>query len=111
MKSFQIAMVLAVLGTGLATNVAFAQDWAANHPRRVEANSRLATQNARIHQGVASGRLSHGQAHQLNADDRAIRGEERADASLRGGHITHAQQRQINHQENADSHAISGEKH
>ena len=111
MKSLQIAAALAVLGTGLATHVAFAQDWAASHPRRAEANGRLATQNARIREGVASGRLSSGQARQLHADDRAIRGEERAEASLQGGRITRGQQRQINRQENANSRAIYGEKH
>ena len=103
-----IALLLA-LGMGAAN--ASAQTFDQTHPRRAEVNTRLNTQNARIRQGVASGVLDRRQARQLHADDRAIRGEERAEASLNGGHITRGEQRQINRQENRNSRAIYGEKH
>ncbi len=111
MKDPKTVAVIALLGAGLLATSASAQSWGANHPRRVEANGRLATQNARIRNGVASGRLDLAQAHQLHADDRSIRGEERADAAVHGGHITRAEKGQINRQENANSRAIYGEKH
>ena len=103
-----LALLLA-LGVGAAG--ASAQTFDQTHPRRAEVNTRLATQNARIREGVASGALNHRQARRLHADDRAIRGEERAEASVNGGHVTRAEQRRINRQENRNSRAIYGEKH
>lgn len=103
-----LATLLALPAMGGA---AHARTWAHDHPRRVEVNSRLDRQNARIRQGVADGQLSHAQARQLHADDRSIRTEERADASVNGGHITRGEQRQINAQENANSTAIYDERH
>ena len=104
---------------GLATLVgtlgfaaqAEAQSFDQTHPRRAEVNNRLANQNARITQGVKDGQLTHGEAKAMRADDHAIRSEERADASVNGGHITHAEQRNINRQENANSRAIHNGRH
>lgn len=80
--------------------------WQANHPRRVEVNSRLAMQNFRIRQGVADGRITPLEAQRLRAEDRAIRYEERSMAGFDGGHITGAEQRALNQQENAVSRQI-----
>ena len=99
---------------GLATLVgtlgfaaqAEAQSFAQTHPRRAEVNARLANQNARITQGVRDGQLTHGEAKAMRADDHAIRAEERADASVNGGHITRAEQTQLNRLENANSRTI-----
>lgn len=106
-----IILAVALLALPATGGAARAQTWAQTHPRRVEVNSRLDRQNARIHQGVAEGQLSQTQARQLHADDRSIRMEERADAAVNGGHITRGEQRQINAQENANSAAIYGERH
>ena len=65
---------------------------------------------ARIDAGLRDHQLNRAQAHQLRADDHSIRTEERADASVNGGHITRGEQRQINAQENANSRAIHGER-
>ena len=108
-KTFGAAAL--VLALGAAATGASAQGFDQTHPRRAEVNSRLANQNARIRQGVASDRLNRFQARQLHRDDRAIRGEERADAAVNGGHITRGEQRQINRQETRNSRAIYGEKH
>lgn len=100
-------LTVAALGTMLAgATAADAQSWAQRHPRRAEVNHRLANQNRRINAGLRDHQLTRAEAHQLRSDDRAIRGEERADASLHGSHITRAQDRQINAQENANSRAI-----
>ena len=106
-KTAATAALLLALGAGAAS----AQGFDATHPRRADVNARLANQNARIRQGVASDRLNRFQARQLHRDDRAIRGEERADAAVNGGHITRGEQRQINRQENRNSRAIYAEKH
>ena len=47
----------------------------------------------------------------MRADDHAIRAEERADAAVNGGHITRAEQRNINRQENANSRTIYNGRH
>ena len=107
-RIFGIVTLVGTLGFAASAD---AQTWDQQHPRRAEVNGRLANQNARVTNGVRDGQLNHAQAHQLRADDHAIRAEERADASVNGGHITRAEKRQINQQENANSRAIYGEKH
>ncbi len=107
LRTATLAMAVLLLGS----TATMAQTWSQAHPRRAEVNSRLARQDARIHQGVRDGQISPLQAAQLHADDRAIRGEERADAAVNGSHITRGEQRQINQQENANSAAIFNERH
>ena len=74
--------------------------WAKSHPRRAEVNGRLANQNKRIKTEVAEGDMSHKQAATLHRDDRKIRQEERDMAAQNGGHITTAEKRVLNKQEN-----------
>ncbi len=64
-----------------------------------------------LNQDVKSGKLTQQQAQQLRAEDRKIRREERAMARKQGGHITKAQQKSLNQQENAASQQIYQEKH
>ncbi|WP_231908026.1 MULTISPECIES: hypothetical protein [Cupriavidus] len=80
--------------------------WDKNHPRREEVNQRLANQNQRIHKEVREGEISHAQAARLHREDHQIRQEERVMASHDGGHITRADQRALNQQENAVSRQI-----
>ncbi len=104
---FSKVIIVALLGSALAVGTAAdASAWTRQHPRRAEVNARLRDQNARIDQGLLDHQITRAQAHQLRSDDRAIRTEERADASVNGSHITRAEQRQINAQENANSRAI-----
>jgi hypothetical protein len=85
--------------------------WDKEHPRRAEVNGRLANQNKRIAQGEKSGRISKQQGAQLHAEHQNIRSQERADGAAHGGHITKGEQRQLNHEENAESKQIDDEKH
>jgi hypothetical protein len=95
------AAVAAVALTGLASNaLAGETQWQKDHPRRTEVNARLANQNKRINKEVKAGEISKAQAHKLHAEDHAIRQEERTMASTNGGHITKAEQRALNQQEN-----------
>jgi hypothetical protein len=85
--------------------------FAKQHPRRNQVNKRVANQRSRINQGVKNGSLTHAQAHQLRANDNAIKAQEHADVKANGGHLTGAEQKQINQEENANSALIHDEKH
>ncbi len=104
-RTFAIALALSLTGIGAASS-AHADTWRATHPRRAEVNTRLANQDRRIHNERREGELTSAQAHQLHAEDHSIRVTERADASAHNGHITTAEQAQLNQQENQVSHQI-----
>jgi hypothetical protein len=80
--------------------------WERNHPRRDQVNDRLANQNRRINQEYREGEITRAQANRLHREDRAIRNEERTMAGFNGGHITGAEQKALNQQENAVSRQI-----
>ena len=109
-KSIRSILGLAALTLTLsgfaATAMADETQWQKDHPRRTEVNGRLANQNRRINNEVKEGELSKGQAHQLHKEDHAIRKEERTMASTDNGHITKAEQRSLNQQENQVSRQI-----
>jgi hypothetical protein len=104
-KFAAIAMGLAVALAG-ATSASAVTRWQAHHPRRAEVNARLARQNHRITVERREGELTRGQAQDLRAQDRGIRGQERFDASHDNGHITKAEQHQLNREENGVSNEI-----
>jgi hypothetical protein len=91
---------------GLATTSFADTAWQKHHPRREEVNHRLANQNRRIHEERKEGEITKGQAARLHREDRNIRREERAMASTNGGHVTKAEQRALNQQENQVSRQI-----
>lgn len=103
---------LSILGLSLAASVAVATGasaetpWQRRHPRRVEVNHRLIHQNHRITRERREGEISKAQAHDLRAEDRGVRGQERYDASHDNGHITRAEQHQLNQEENGVSQQI-----
>ena len=105
-KARRIAVLTLSLGLIAGTAQVAAAGWAENHPRRAEVNGRLANQNARINQEVREGEITRGQANALHAQDRFIRTEERFMARQHGGHITPAEQRALNQQENGVSRRI-----
>jgi hypothetical protein len=111
MKRRIIFQLIYLLTTPLTITQVHAQTWAATHPYRASDNARLSNQNARITRGVQNGQISQAQAHQLRANDHAIRTEERADASVNGSHLTPQEQQQITAQQNANSNAIFNAKH
>ena len=92
----------------LSTGSAMAEEgqWAKNHPRRVEVNKRLAHQDKRIDHKVKNGEITQQQADQLHKEDQQIRQEERDMASHNKGHLTKADQKSLNQQENAVSKQI-----
>ncbi|TDY36023.1 hypothetical protein C8C89_3900 [Janthinobacterium sp. 75] len=100
------AILLMTLASATASSFAAETTWQKNHPRREQVNNRLAHQNARIHKEVKEGDITKGQAAALHREDRSIRREERSMAKLDNGHITKADQRALNQQENVVSKQI-----
>jgi hypothetical protein len=109
-KSIRTVLSVAALTLSLsgfaASAMADETQWQKDHPRRTEVNARLANQNRRINNEVKEGEISKAQAHQLHKEDHAIRQEERTMASTNNGHITKAEQRSLNQQENQVSKQI-----
>jgi hypothetical protein len=108
--SKKIALSILVALVACATVSAYAAEpdtsWEKSHPRRDQVNDRLKHQNERIHDQVKSGEMSKEEAASLHKEHRQIRKEERAMASQNGGHITKAEQKALNQQENAESKQI-----
>jgi len=106
MKHSMKTTILTLAITMLAASVtgAMAQTaWDRDHPRRDQVNDRLLNQSQRINREVREGELTKGQAQRLHAEDRAIKNEERTMAGFNHGHITGAEQKALNQQENAVS--------
>ena len=104
-NALSVAAAALVVG-GYSTGALADTQWQKDHPRREQVNSRLTNQNRRIHQEVKEGELTKGQAQKLHREDRTIRREERAMASTNHGHITKAEQKALNQQENQVSKQI-----
>jgi len=107
MKTKAILTALIVSFLGLST-ISFAGNgnFRRTHPRRAEVNARLRNQNKRINKEVKEGEMSKGKAAALKANDHKIRKEEQLMASQNHGHITKAEQKVLNQQENANSRKI-----
>jgi len=99
-------IALSIAFAGITVVDAMAGNWGQNHPRREQVNDRLQNQNRRINREVREGEITKGQARQLHSEDRAIRSEEWTMSKLNNGHITPAEQKSLNQQENAVSRQI-----
>ena len=99
------AIAAAMLASSITGAIAETR-WERNHPRRDQVNDRLANQNRRINKEYREGEITRGQANQLHREDHAIRQEERTMSGLNNGHITGAEQKSLNQQENAVSRQI-----
>lgn len=105
-RKFLTVAAVALSLSGFATASLAETAWQKTHPRRTEVNHRLAHQNRRIHQERKEGELNARQAARLHREDHTIRREERAMARTNGGHVTKAEQRALNQQENRVSRQI-----
>jgi hypothetical protein len=102
-KAILALIVGSIATTGLAASASADTVWQKHHPRREEVNGRLANLNRRIHEERVEGDLTGKQALALHRDVHGIRRQERFAASLGHGHITKAEQRGLNQEENAVS--------
>jgi hypothetical protein len=99
LRKFAIVSAALIGALGFA-DAASASTWAQTHPRRAEINHRLDHQSVRIARAEATGAISPAKAARLHRKDRQIRREERTMASLNHGHVTKAERRSLNQQEN-----------
>ncbi len=76
-----------------------------------EINQRKVDQQQRIRQGVRSGQLTGHETAHLQRQEHAINHEERAMRAQDNGHLTRADRRVINRQQNAESARIYRDKH
>ncbi len=83
----------------------------ADHFGNSEVGRREENQQDRIAQGIKSGKLTAGEAANLESRETALNQEVRADRKANGGHLTGAEKRQINRQQNHLSRAIYRSKH
>lgn len=108
MNSFnKIILAIASIGIlGSAAGTALAVPVDDHHPRIDQVNDRLHKENQRIKEEVKEGDLSKKQARHLHKKLKRIHHKERVMAKHNGGHITQAEQRSLNRQENAVSKRI-----
>ena len=78
---------------------------------KTEFGQRQRNQQTRIAQGVKSGQLTPRETAHLEARESAINKEVKSERAANGGHLTTAQHRQVNRQQNRTSNAIYRKKH
>ena len=83
----------------------------AQAPTNATINQRKENQQDRIGQGVQSGQLTAGETQHLEKQESAINHEERAMRAQDNGHLTSADKKLINHQQNQESKRIYRDKH
>jgi hypothetical protein len=81
------------------------------HPRVNEVNRREARQQRRIGNGVKSGKLNSKQAAHLEKREASVQHREQKDMAKHNGHLTKAEQKGINRQQNRISKSIYKDKH
>jgi hypothetical protein len=81
------------------------------HPRVNQVNGREQNQQNRIGNGVKNGTLNSKQAAHLENRETAVQNREKKDMAAHNGHLTKAEQRGINRQQNRISKSIYRDKH
>src|ERR1035438_10759299 len=81
------------------------------HPRVNEVNQREANQQKRIGNGLENGKLSSQQATNLEKRETSVQNREQKDMAAHNGHLTKAEQKGINGQQNRISKSVYKDKH
>jgi hypothetical protein len=81
------------------------------HPRVNEVNRREQNQQKRIGNGLESGKLNSKQATNLEKRETSVQNREKKDMAAHNGHLTKAEQKGINRQQNRISKSIYKDKH
>ena len=81
------------------------------HPRVNEVNGREENQQQRIGNGVKNGTLTSKQTANLERRETSVQNREKRDMSEHNGHLTKAEQKGINRQQNRISKSIYKDKH
>ena len=110
MKNLTHSLVVALTLIAIAQPSFAEGNFKQKHPRRAGVNERVSNQRKRIEQGEKTGKLTEGEANQLEKRDNQIKREERRDVKENGGSLTKAEQKKINGELNANSKNISQEE-
>jgi len=81
------------------------------HPRVNQVNRREGRQQQRIANGIKNGSLSPKETANLEKREASVQKQEQKDMAKNNGHLTKAEQRQLNHRENRISRSIAKDKH
>jgi len=81
------------------------------HPRGNQVNRREENQQQRIANGVSSGKLNSRQTANLEKRETSVQNREQRDMAKNNGHLTKAEQKGINRQQNRISKSIYKDKH
>jgi hypothetical protein len=81
------------------------------HPRVNQVNGREQNQQNRIGNGVKNGTLNSKQATNLEKRETSVQNREKKDMAAHNGHLTKAEQRGINRQQNRISKSTYKDKH
>ena len=81
------------------------------HPRVNEVNQREQNQQNRIANGIKNDKLTPKQASNLEKREGAVQAREQRDMAKNNGHLTKAEQKGINRQQNRISKSIYKDKH
>jgi hypothetical protein len=81
------------------------------HPRVNQVNGREENQQQRIANGVQSGKLNSRQTANLEKRETSVQNREQKDMAKNNGHLTKAEQKGINRQQNRISKSIAKDKH
>ncbi len=119
-KINQMLSVLAVGGLMFVGSAAAQQDNTAGagagqvdpgHPRVNQVNQREQNQQDRIANGVKNDKLTPGQTANLEKGQQRLENNEKADVAAHNGHLTKANQKQLNREANRQSEKIYKDKH
>jgi predicted transglutaminase-like cysteine proteinase len=80
------------------------------HPRVNQVNRRETRQQARIANGVKSGKLTPAQTARLEKGEKRLQNNEKRDMAKNNGHLTKQDQRQLNRESNRMSRRIARDK-
>jgi hypothetical protein len=81
------------------------------HPRVNEVNQREQNQQDRIANGLKNGTMTPGQAAHVEKQEQHIENQEKRDMARNNGHLTKAEQKQLNKEQNKTSKEIYRDKH
>jgi hypothetical protein len=81
------------------------------HPRVNQVNRREQNQQKRIGNGIKNGKLNSQQATNLEKRETSVQKREQKDMAQHNGHLTKAEQKGINRQQNRISKSIYKDKH
>jgi len=81
------------------------------HPRVNQVNRRQGKQQQRIANGIQNGSLNPKEAAHLEKREASVQKRKQADMAKHNGHLTKAEQKGINRQQNRISRSIARDKH